>query len=483
MFQELETKWEVPAARKRCEWVVEQTDVRDRHKPPEVLKGEYAIYTSSVNNFYRGTAHLFWHDFVNNGWGNFDLSDLGITTTLADGSPIERTSTWTWIMGDQHLSNFGAWRNRHGDIVFGVNDFDESTIFDFQMDIWRLAVSIYNHALSNDLGEAKAEAAVLTFTNTYVRTIMDYVNNDRAETFEINQDTSKGKLTKFLSDVDSKRAQHLQIKRYTEVGKGGQRRFIKDKDTNLEPVTDEEEKSIRDAFTRLRYGATMQKVGWRVKKWKDADFAVLDVARRVESGVGSYGVQRYYVLLAGDDALLEESGGVILDVKQQPTPSVRRVLDEDDLAWYQTMFNDNEAMRVVEAQRQLTSYTDPYVGWVELNNSAFAVRQRSPWKASMDLGVLNTYAEFAQFVTQIAVITATSHTRGSVGKAPGTFKEVIHAALGPQYARATWGVSVSMVAAAYRKQVQEDFECFREYVDSLRAVPSVTAELMANSTS
>ena len=95
-------------------------------------------------------------------------------------------------MGDQHLSNFGAWRNRHGDIVFGVNDFDESTIFDFQMDIWRLAVSIYNHALSNDLGEAKAEAAVLTFTNTYVRTIMDYVNNDRAETFEINQDTSKG---------------------------------------------------------------------------------------------------------------------------------------------------------------------------------------------------------------------------------------------------------------------------------------------------
>jgi uncharacterized protein (DUF2252 family) len=29
-----------------------------------------------------------------------------------DGSPLARTATWTWISGDQHLSNFGAWKNR-----------------------------------------------------------------------------------------------------------------------------------------------------------------------------------------------------------------------------------------------------------------------------------------------------------------------------------------------------------------------------------
>ena len=29
------------------------------------------------------------------------------------------------------------------------------------------------------------------------------------------------------------------------------------------------------------------------------------------------------------------------------------------------------------------------------------------------------YAEFAEFVSQIAIVTATSHTRGSVGKTPG----------------------------------------------------------------
>ena len=43
----------------------------------------------------------------------------------------------------------------------------------------------------------------------------------------------------------------------------------------------------------------------------------------------------------------------------------------------------------------------------------------------MDLSVLNTYAEFAEFVQQIAVITATSHVRGSVGHSPVQFKEVL----------------------------------------------------------
>ena len=94
----------------------------------------------------------------------YNLSRIGISATLADGSPIERTSTWTWVTGDQHLSNFGAWQNRHGDVVHGVNDFDEASIFDFRIDVWRIAVSIYNHAISNHLGAAQAEAAVLTFT-------------------------------------------------------------------------------------------------------------------------------------------------------------------------------------------------------------------------------------------------------------------------------------------------------------------------------
>ena len=51
---------------------------------------------------------------------------------------------------------------------------------------------------------------------------------------------------------------------------------------------------------------------------------------------------------------------------------------------YHTIFA-NEAMRAVEAQRRLTSYTDPYTGWVYIDGEAYAVRQRSPYKDSLDL--------------------------------------------------------------------------------------------------
>ena len=40
-------------------------------------------------------------------------------------------------------------------------------------------------ALTNGLGDAKAESAVLTFCMKYVRTARDYVKNQEAQTFEV----------------------------------------------------------------------------------------------------------------------------------------------------------------------------------------------------------------------------------------------------------------------------------------------------------
>ena len=41
--------------------------------------------------------------------------------------------------------------------------------------MWRVAVSIYNHALTNGLTEAKAESAVETFCEAYVEVVKGYV--------------------------------------------------------------------------------------------------------------------------------------------------------------------------------------------------------------------------------------------------------------------------------------------------------------------
>ena len=105
-----EISWHPPEAQKRCEWVEAQTVAKqDPNATPEDLAEQYAAQAKDANTFYRATAHLFWQDFVREGWGLYDLRVLGIEASLNDGSPVERTSTWTWVTGDQHLSNFGAW--------------------------------------------------------------------------------------------------------------------------------------------------------------------------------------------------------------------------------------------------------------------------------------------------------------------------------------------------------------------------------------
>ena len=104
-------------------------------------------------------------------------------------------------------------------------------------------------------------------------------------------------------------------------------------------------------------------------------------------------------------------------------------------------------------------------GWALINASAHLVRQRSPWKASFDLDKLTSYAEFTEFVRQVSVVTATSHARGTVGKSPAQFKEIVARVLGGPSAKATWSVAVSLIAAAYHDQVQLDYVCFREYYE------------------
>jgi uncharacterized protein (DUF2252 family) len=486
-------RWDPPLVEKRCDWVMEQFAERDAGISDEELRTRYQTQSVDANVFYRATASLFWKDFVNGHWddGLLMLSSVrredGIhvhvhaEAHLKGGVPLDHKSTWTWVTGDQHLSNFGAWRNRHGDVVFGVNDFDEAAIYDFQIDVLRIAVSVWNHAISNGLSDQQVLEALEEFTDTYVTTAIDYVGNEDASLFELTSKTAKGTLKKFLKDVEGGKSSKKQIKKYTTVDKHGVRRFQKgnttetpDKDTKLAALSPGREAELRQVFTSTKYGATMMKLGWAVRAWDDEFFTVLDVAARIGSGVGSFGADRYYVLLKGTDGLLredkdeEDGSAVVLDVKYQPPGAVTQILTPSESAWYDIMF-PNAAARTTEAQRRLTSYTDPYTGLVMLADDEgtlqpFSVRQRSPWKESLDLDELTKPKHFYKFMSQIAAATATSHVRGSVGKAPGDFKHVIKALLGEKEKRTAWGDAIARLASAYHEQVLLDFECFHNSV-------------------
>ena len=197
---------------------------------------------------------------------------------------------------------------------------------------------------------------------------------------------------------------------------------------------------------------------------------MLDIAARVGSGVGSYGVDRYYVLLKGTDGTLQQDGNdgndgnaVILDIKYEPPGAVTEVLTPEVAANYNVIFS-NDAERAVLGQRALTSYVDPFTGWIFLNNMPFVVRQRSPWKEDYDLDSLIDYDDILDFMEQIAIITATSHARGTAAKSPGQFKHVIASVLRHWVDRKIWGKAINDVANQYHEQVMKDFDCFTDFV-------------------
>jgi hypothetical protein len=171
---------DVPEAGKRCAYVIDTFRAQNENFTDKRALGvKYRAQSTDFNVFYRATAILFWKDFGAGHWGrdqgrSINLDDLVALSdaTYDDGiTPMSPMSTWTWTTGDQHLSNFGAWRNRGGEVVFSVNDFDEAAIFDFHIDVLRIAVSICNHGSTNGFGEKDLREALEAFTFTYVDTV------------------------------------------------------------------------------------------------------------------------------------------------------------------------------------------------------------------------------------------------------------------------------------------------------------------------
>ena len=78
-------------------------------------------------SFFRGSNHIFWSDFA----GDWQINRFG-------GSAFSRT----WIEGDSHVYNMGAYLNNAGHVAFGFDDYDDALVADYQYDIWRFCTSM-----------------------------------------------------------------------------------------------------------------------------------------------------------------------------------------------------------------------------------------------------------------------------------------------------------------------------------------------------
>ena len=71
------------------------------------------------------------------------------------------------VCGDAHLANFGGFAAPDRDLVFDINDFDETNPGPFEWDVKRLAASFEIAARSRELSPKTARSLVLAAVSTY----------------------------------------------------------------------------------------------------------------------------------------------------------------------------------------------------------------------------------------------------------------------------------------------------------------------------
>ncbi|MBV9271424.1 MAG: DUF2252 family protein, partial [Candidatus Eremiobacteraeota bacterium] len=79
----------------------------------------------------------------------YDLAHSGQTTQIH-----------VQICGDAHLENFGIFATPERNVIFDINDFDETTIGPWEWDVKRLAVSAYVAAKVNGFSSVQCEQIV-----------------------------------------------------------------------------------------------------------------------------------------------------------------------------------------------------------------------------------------------------------------------------------------------------------------------------------
>lgn len=431
----------------RCGKVIAALQKWNQQLFPEEREAKYCKMASAPLVFYRGTDHLFWADFA----GDERLTRFG--------SPETRT----WLQGDLHAYNYGSFENAKGEVVYDLNDFDETIHADYQYDLWRMVVSIVLVALqNNDLSSSQLEKAVDSFSRTYLDTLTSY-NKKHAEKIHFTRKNAYGDLKRFLKSVGKQYSRKGMLDNWAPKDKKGNRRFdVAGRPEKLKEATEEEYKVIRKAMAAYR-----KTLGGDLAK-HDAYFKVKDIARRLGAGTGSLGTSRFYVLIqAGKTDNPDEYR--ILDVKQQSRPTPYDYLDEDSQTEYEQRYDDNHARRHAVAYQALTYRTDSHLGWMHLEpievrdrdgdqvrdcSGYYSVRERSPFKEAFPGEVLDTRSAFSVLAEQWAEVLATDHARANKAL-PGLVK-----ALTKKREKAFVDL-LREIAFDYANQVQADWECFK----------------------
>jgi uncharacterized protein (DUF2252 family) len=306
----------------------------DAGRLPELIPIRYGRMVASPFAFYRGSAGLMAAD---------------LATTRATGIRVQ-------ACGDCHLVNFGGFATPERNVIFDINDFDETLPGPWEWDIKRLSASLVLAGRANGHSDESASEAAAACARSYREHMREFAEMSPLEAWyarihsedflNLVDDDRRAFIRKRIEKAAGKVGSEMDYPKLADVVAG--QTLIQDQFPLIfhPPVTKQADfASVMDSVF-ASYRETLsedRRVVLDRYRWVDAAIKVV--------GIGSVGRSCWIVLLmsaANDPLFLQFKEARESVLEPYTTPSAYK----------------HQGQRVVMGQRLMQPASDIFLGWV-----------------------------------------------------------------------------------------------------------------------
>jgi uncharacterized protein (DUF2252 family) len=329
---------------------VEILEASNVGRVPELVPIRYGRMLRSPFTFLRGSAALMAHD-------------LAATPTSA---------IRVQACGDCHLMNFGLFATPERNLIFDLNDFDETLPAPWEWDLKRLTVSFVTAARDNGFGNDVGRGGVMACVRAYRTSLRAYskmspldVWYDRLDAQAILDSAPNPKLRARREQVIAQARRRIGDYLYPKISEkiAGRQRLVDEPPMFYHVSVPGHEEMVHEAFADYRASLPDER---RVLFDR---YSLQDVAVKAV-GIGSVGTACFVALFFS-----AENHPLLLQVKEA-RPSVLE-------PYAGASGYSNHGQRVVTGQRMMQSASDIFLGWTRGHHGRhFFVRQLRDMKMS-----------------------------------------------------------------------------------------------------
>jgi uncharacterized protein (DUF2252 family) len=361
---------------------------QDEHRVQSLVPIRHARMRATPFTFYRGGAAIM----------SSDLSRSPSTDLRAQ------------LCGDAHLSNFGLFNGADRQLVFDVNDFDETTPGPFEWDLKRLTASVTIAGRNNELSEKMARRATRAAVSGYRDVLAATLTRSPLDVHYFRIDVQRlravdeklRKRSRKAVDKASRKDSVRALEKLTETVDG--RRRIVSQPPLIVPLSDSIDEigpdRLRSLFDRYRASLPPHRAGV-VDRYR-----IVDMAHKVV-GVGSVGTLCLIVLLESD-----QGTPLFLQFKE----ATRSVLEP----YAGPTGYERAGERVVRGQQLMQATGDILLGWSHFDGDDrtidFYFRQMWDGKGSFEVDQMGP-KRLARYAEACGGALALAHVRTGDGAA------------------------------------------------------------------